>query len=94
MPTAPTLTIDGSGVLHWTNPTTPPTNWVVSAIYSDHTWNGLNFATYSLSGSLTSWDAHATGVKGGLTVSLSGRDALGNVIYQPSFLTGALTKNQ
>lgn len=94
MPSAPTLTIDGAGVLHWTNPATPPTTWVILGVYPDHTWNYRNNYLHTQLGSLNSFDAHSIGWVGGLCLQLVGLDAVNNVILQPSYLIGAVTKNQ
>ena len=81
MLSAPSPTIDGSGVVSWVNPASPPAIWVLELGYADEGWSGYADNSTSVAGTVTSFDAYTAGWPGGYWVYLSGTDANGNLLY-------------
>ena len=93
MPSAPSSTVDPSGVLRWTNPGTPPALWVVELVYADGTYAGYQNLSDNALGSADSYDAYTNMWKGGYYIKLSGLDANANLVFEPTLSTN-VTKNQ
>jgi hypothetical protein len=66
------------------NPAIPPHEWVVELCYYDKTWFGSGGYSTTIPGTDTSFDAYGAGWDGGYWIKLSGCDATGNLIYQPT----------
>lgn len=90
---APLPTFDSAGNASWTNPSTPPTSWLVECVYQDGTFAGYADATNMIAGGLTSFQAHTAGWPGGYCLKLSGVDSHQNLIIAPTVST-TFTKNQ
>lgn len=84
MPSAPLVTVDGSGVLHWTNPATPPSEWILEVTFADGSPASYVDLSNNVGGTNTSFDAHGAGWPGGYCVKMSGVDGDGNLIIAPT----------
>lgn len=93
MPSAPSPTIDVSGVVRWTNPAVPPDFWVLELGYNDDGWSGYQAQSVNVAGSITSYDAHTNGWPGNYWVYLSGIDSNQNLLLNHT-RSGNVTLNQ
>jgi hypothetical protein len=94
MQASPTPTIDSAGLVTWTNPVTPPLTWAIVFFYDNAVVDQFDWASFTVTGVSTSFDAFAAGNPGGLRLGLAGLDINGNVTSVPVPSVGQLTKNQ
>ena len=92
MPTAPPPTVDSGGVIHWVLPASPPTTWTLTLLYSDKTFDRADDDVQTVEGHIDFFDAFDANWPGNCQVCLVGADNDGNIIYQPAYLSGQLTK--
>lgn len=85
---SPAISIDEFGLCTWTNPATPPYQWVIEQRGSDK----LSYykQTYVINGTDESFDASANWLYKGLYVVLFGVDDQDNLILTPSISSTVL----
>jgi hypothetical protein len=87
MPSAPVITIDSSGVAHWSTVGFSVYQWVLQNCFDDGTPDmAFSYTTEVLSPG-SSYDCHGNGWGGNYRVKLYGQDANQNVIYSPTLST-------
>ena len=92
MQSAPFPVISSAGLVTWTNPATPPTQWEMEIRLYDGSTSVFFTSQITLAGTAMSFDAYGNGWPGGCRVVLIGLDADGNVSFAPT-LSNTLTKD-
>ena len=93
MTSAPFPTIDATGVVSWTNPASPPAQWVLETRLYDASSSSTYQYNTQIAGSNTAFDAYSASWPGGMRVVIFGVDADGNETFAPT-VSNTLTKDQ
>jgi hypothetical protein len=90
---APLPIVGGTGIVTWTNPSSPPASWVLENCLNDQSYGATVSEMATVAGTVTSINVKTAGWQGGCLVKLYGLDGAGNVVLAPNYSTG-LTVNQ
>ena len=85
--------VSSAGLVTWTNPATPPANWILQGCAPSGITPLALANQVVLAGTDTSFDAYGATWGGGQLVQIAGTDADGNLIYDFS-VSSQLTKDQ